>query len=89
MSRRATETPDYAAMMLRMVRAYARRVADADEPDLADMARVRDGLDAAILEAVAGMRARGKSWAYIAQGLGVTRQAAQQWYARSSEAAAS
>lgn len=70
----------FAGAVRRMVRAYGRRVADADEVDLAELLQLRDEVEAAIAVAVAGQRARGQSWAYIAKGLGVTRQAAQMRY---------
>lgn len=78
---RETETMDYAAMMLRLARAYGRRLADADYPDLADAIAVRDELDAAIR---AGVRAQADrtSWAQVALGLGISRQGAWQRYAR-------
>lgn len=78
----AVETPEYAAFCRRIIRAYSRRVAAADEVDLAEMIRVRDEMDAAIVAAVDGQRRAGRSWAYIAQGLGVTRQAAQMRYGK-------
>lgn len=79
------ETPEYAAMLRRMIRAYGRRVADADDVDLAEMVELRDLLETAIAEAVAGQRERhGRSWADVARGLGVTRQAAQMRYGRAS-----
>lgn len=75
------ETTEYGAMVRRMIRAYGRRVADADEIDLADLVKLRDETDAAIAAAVQGQRTKyGRSWAYIAQGLSVSRQAAQQRY---------
>lgn len=80
MGARTYETAEYAAMMKRMIRAYARRVADGDEVDLSEMLEVRDELDNAIREAVAGLRAAGHSWAYIAEGAGITRQSAwERW----------
>ena len=76
--RREYETPDYAAMLERMIVRYGDRVGDADEVDLAEMLRVRKVFDRAIIEAVRGQRERhGRSWADIARGLGTTRQAAQ------------
>ena len=76
-----TETPEYRAMMVRMLRAYGRRVADADDVDLGDMVGLRDELEAAIADAVRGQRERhGRSWADIGRALGITRQAAQQRY---------
>jgi len=41
------------------------------------MTRLADELDAALAEAVKGLRARGYSWAEIGSRLGKTRQAAQ------------
>lgn len=76
----SVETPEFAKMVNRMIRAYGRRVADADEVDLATMVELRDTVEAAIAEAVQGQRANGASWARIAAGVGGTRQAAQQRY---------
>lgn len=78
------ETPEYAQMMRRMIRAHGRRVADADPEDLADMVALREHLEEAIADAVAGMRPR-FSWAQIARGLGTTRQAAQMRYGSQSQ----
>lgn len=81
------ETVEYAAMLSRMIRSYGRRVAEADEVDLGDMARLSAELDAAMATAVRGMRERGVSWAYIGSGLGITRQAAQQRFGRGESVA--
>lgn len=79
--KRETETTDYAAMMRRMIRAHGRRVADADEADLAELVELRDALEEAIADAVAGQRRQlGSSWAVLAPALRITRQAAQQKY---------
>lgn len=73
------ETSEYAAMMERMVRAYARRVASGDIDDLAAMIALGRAFDEAIGEAVRGARETyGRSWAEIAEAAGTTRQAAQQ-----------
>lgn len=81
-SKRETETTEYAAMMRRMIRAHGRRVADADDVDLAELVALRDTLDQAIADAVAGQRANhGRSWADIARALGISRQAAHQRFA--------
>lgn len=78
---RRRETPEYAAMLRRMIAAYGRRVADADDVDLAEMVELRDALDAAIEAAVIGQREHhGASWADVARGLGVSRQYAQRRY---------
>lgn len=74
------ETGDYLAMLRRMLRAAGRRVGDADEVDLAGLVALRADLDEAIEAAVTGQRSTGRSWAYVAAGLGTTRQAAQQRY---------
>lgn len=78
------ETPEYAQMMRRMIRAHGRRVVDADPEDLADLVALRDVLEDTIAEAVNGMRPR-FSWAQIARGLGTTRQAAQMRYGSQSQ----
>ncbi|QXG07714.1 hypothetical protein [Curtobacterium phage Penoan] len=75
----AVETPEYAAMLRRMIRNYGRRVADADPIDLAEMLTLADVLSTATQLAVDGMRDRGLSWAEIAEPTGFTRQNA---YAR-------
>lgn len=73
-----TETTEYGKMVRRMMRAWGRRVANADEVDLAQMLAARDEFDRAIALAVYGQRKLGHSWAYIAAGAGITRQAAEQ-----------
>jgi 16S rRNA G527 N7-methylase RsmG len=66
-------------MMGRMLRAYSKRVGDADPEDLAEMLAVHAQFSAAIQDAVTAQRARhGTSWADIGRGAGITRQAAQQ-----------
>ena len=78
-----TETPDYAAMMSRLIRAYFRRVgAEGDTVDLADMVRVLEQLQSAVDEAAASLHHRGWSWAEIARAVGTTRQAAWERWAR-------
>ncbi|MFT4299307.1 MAG: helix-turn-helix domain-containing protein [Aeromicrobium sp.] len=57
-------------------------MASGDEADLADLLGLRATVEEAIETAVLGLRAQGHSWAYIAAGLGVTRQAAQMRYAK-------
>lgn len=76
-------------MVARMIRAAGRRVADADDVDLADMAKLRDELDAAIAAAVTGQRAKhGRSWADVARPFGITKQAAQQRWGKPAKAPA-
>ena len=62
----------------RVLRAYGRRVGDGDVEALVLMVGLADEIDAAIDEAVKGLRARGYSWAGIGSRLGISRQAAQQ-----------
>ena len=78
--RREREIPEFAAMVRRMLRAQGRRVADADPEDLVELLELRDVIEEAIADAVAGQRVSGFSWAQIARGLGTTRQAAQMRY---------
>lgn len=71
------ETPEFAQMMRRMMTAYARRVGEADDVDLAEMLEVSKAMDEAIAEAVRRQREEfGRSWADIGRGAGMTRQAA-------------
>ena len=82
------ETPEYADMMARLVRRYGVRVGDADYVDLARMIEIRDEFDQAIRAAVRAQAAR-TSWATVALGLGVTRQAAFMRFRSPSEPAGS
>jgi hypothetical protein len=75
---RAVENNEYAAFARRVLRAYARRVADGDVEALIAMTGLADEIDTAISQAVKGLRAFGYSWAEIGSRLGITRQAAQQ-----------
>ena len=77
-ARRLTENNDYAAFTRRILRAYARRVADGDIDALTLMLGLSAEIDTAIGQAVTGLRSYGYSWADIGSRLGITRQAAQQ-----------
>ena len=81
---RVRENDEYAAFARRVLRAYARRVADGDVEALTLMTDLADEIDTAIGQAVTGLRAFGYSWAEIGSRLGVTRQAAQQRWGRTS-----
>ncbi len=72
------ETPDVAKGVARMIRALGRRVGDGDPVDLQELRMLRAVLDEAERAAVEGQRANEFSWAQIAEGLGTTRQNAQQ-----------
>ena len=76
--RRVVENDDYGAFARRILTAYARRVASGDVEALAQMTALAADLDAAIGQAVTGLRRVGYSWAEIGRRLGITRQAAQQ-----------
>jgi hypothetical protein len=83
-ARRLAENDEYAAFARRVIAAYARRVATGDVEALTLMLGLSTDLDAAIAQAVTGLRASGYSWAEIGARLGVTRQAAQQRWGRAS-----
>jgi hypothetical protein len=80
--RRQVENGEYSAFVRRILRAYARRVGDGDVEALVLMLGLADEIDTAIAEAVKGLRDCGYSWAEIGSRLGITRQAAQQRWAR-------
>jgi hypothetical protein len=70
---------DYLGAARRFIRAAGRRVAECDEYELAELIALRNDLETAIDEAVAGQKTR-KSWAGIALATGTTREAAyQRW----------
>ena len=80
--RRQVENDEYAAFVRRILHAYSRRVGEGDVEALALMLGLAEEIDAAIAEAVKGLRACGYSWAEIGSRLGITRQAAQQRWGR-------
>jgi hypothetical protein len=83
-ARRVAENDDYAAFAPRILRAYARRIADGDVEALTLMLGLSVEIDTAISQAVTGLREFGYSWAEIGARLGITRQAAQQRWGRAS-----
>ncbi len=83
----SVETSEFLSAAKRFIRAAGARVANADEPELTQLVALYADLDDAVVTAIRGMRARGCSWAYIARGLGVTRQAAQMRYGKAVEEA--
>lgn len=77
------ETPDYAAMMRRMLNAWGRRLADGDEPDLTEFVAYMQDAELTLQHAVDRLRSeRGWSWTNIGRSLGISRQAAQQRFGR-------
>lgn len=79
--RRDTDHHELRAAIQRLLRAYGRRVAQADLSDFRELVALRDDLDLAIYEAVTGIkRSTGFTWQDIGDELGVSKQAAQQRY---------
>src|SRR5215475_3172704 len=77
-ARRVVENSSYATFARRVVKAYARRVADGDITALRELAVFVSDVDDATRVAVAGLRRWGYSWYDIATQVGVSQQAAQQ-----------
>ena len=77
-ARRPVENDAFAAFARRVLRAYARRIATGYIDALEAMTDLSAEIDAAIGQAVTGLRGFGYSWADIGTRLGITRQAAQQ-----------
>lgn len=67
-------------MIGRLIVAAGRRVAGYDPDQLARLVALHRTLDAATVEAVAGMRASGVTWRAIGEALGVTKEAVIQAY---------
>lgn len=72
----AVETLPFLGMLRRIVRAAGKRVANADEFELAELIDISEEFEKAIQAAVDGQRATGRSWAAIATATGKSRQAA-------------
>ena len=81
---RLVENDEYAAFVRRVLRAYARRVAQGDVEALTLMLGLSAEIDTSISQAVTGLRQFGYSWAEIGSRLGITRQAAQQRWGHAS-----
>ncbi|ALX66335.1 hypothetical protein [Microbacterium sp. XT11] len=77
----SVETMSYLAMLRRMIRAAGRRVAEADEFELAELLALRAELDAAIAASVKGQHDNGRSWAEIGAAAGMSKQAAAKRWA--------
>lgn len=81
------ETPEFGAMVRRMVKAYGARVAAGDIESLAQLVELRADVDRHIADAAAALHQDhgdrpGYSWTDIARVLGITRQAARQRFGR-------
>ena len=81
-SRRGVENREFDAFVRRILRAYARRVANGDVEALRSLAALSSEVDAVTRIAVAGLRQPpySYSWSEIADRLGVSKQAAQMRY---------
>lgn len=74
--RRTIDTSAYLRMTARIVSGAGRRVAESDPEELHELLLLRDAVDQAVLEAVAGLRRSGATWQDIGDSIGTTRQAA-------------
>ena len=75
---RQVENDEYGAFARRVLRAYSRRIGDGDVETPALLVGLAEEIDAAMAEAVKGLRVHGYSWAEIGARLDISRQAAQQ-----------
>lgn len=86
--RREVENDEYLKFARRIIAAAGKRVGDGDPIDLAGLVEVRREMEAVEVLAVQAMRdSHGYSWSEIGRDLGITRQAAQQFYGRKISAA--
>lgn len=76
----AVETTEYLTALRRQIVAAGIRVGDADEVELAQLAAMTGDLDRALRVAAKAQAAR-RSWAWVGDALGVTRQAAHKRFA--------
>lgn len=82
---RVVENPEYREMLSRLLRALERRVSAGDPEDLSLLASLSSEVNAMLTRAVAQQRrVHGLSWSRLAEVLGVTKQAAQQRFARAA-----
>jgi hypothetical protein len=72
------ENGEFAAFARRIVRAYARRVADGDVEALPELVALSANLEQSTKDAVLGLHRFGYSWAEIGARLGMTRQGVRQ-----------
>lgn len=88
------ETGEFSKFVRRIVRAYGRRVGDADEPEILEMLEIHKEFEAVIakamisyvsIEADTNPRMRTRSWATIGRMTGMTRQGARQKWLKAAE----
>jgi len=77
-TRGTVENKDFAAFAGRILRAFARRVAEGDVEALADLLAFGKQIDRATQDAVDGLRKFGYSWSEIAARAQITKQTAQE-----------
>jgi DNA-directed RNA polymerase specialized sigma24 family protein len=82
--KRQVENDEYGEFVRRILRAYARRIANGDVDALGQLNTIFDDVESALGRAVVGLRLLGYSWTEIGQRLGVTRQAAHQRWSETS-----
>lgn len=81
MARREREALEMVEFARRAIKAAGRHVAASDEFELAELVSLRDVLEEAISGAVHGqMEIADRSWTYIGDALGMSRQGARQRY---------
>lgn len=81
--KREYETDEFLSACGRMLKAAGKRVGEGDPVDLAQLVALRKEMERIEVEAVGMMRERyGYSWSEIGRDLGISRQAAQQFYGR-------
>lgn len=76
------ETTDYLQMLVRMIRAGAKRVGDGDEEELSKFVELGKYLNLKIAEAAREQVKQGKGWSDIGRSVGTSKQAAFKKYAQ-------
>jgi len=71
------ETIDFLKMLVRMMKAGAKRVGNADEHELSSLYACKLEMDKQLHAAIHLQLLQGKSWTDIGKALGMTRQGAQ------------
>lgn len=74
--KRYVETADFLKLVATLVRRAGVRVSTENIEDLRDLMALQRELDAATVQAVAGLRTAGVTWEQIGEATGTTRQAA-------------
>lgn len=85
---RRSDISDYVDFCRRILKAAARRAADADPTDLDELVGLRADLELAIAAAVYAVHESGATWQEIGDATGTSRQAAHQKWNGAPRAAA-